>query len=261
VILRRTNRRSVPGISSFALRAILKRPRNKAFVVRLYGHAFKVIDSLSFYWNFLEIFQRATYRFPALTDPPRILDVGANIGLASVFFIQNYPGCRLTAVEPDPDIFSVLKENLRPYQEADCTCLNLAITAQPGNFRFFQNRADSGRLSLPTKAHHAVTQVKGIPLDDLLTESVDFLKLDIEGSEVEVLASCRNLHRASYLFIEYHSFQGMPQDLEVLLTKLKSAGFRYWLQNHFSPKNAWGFTESVEGMDVLINIFARRERL
>jgi FkbM family methyltransferase len=251
----------VPGISSFVLRAILKRPRNKAFVVRLYGHAFRVIDSLSFYWNFLEIFQRATYRFPARTDPPRILDVGANIGLVSVFFIQNYPGCRLTAVEPDPDIFSVLKENLRPYQESDCTCLNLAITAQAGNFRFFQNRADSGRLSLPTKAHHAVTQVKGIPLDDLLTESVDFLKLDIEGSEAEVLASCRNLHRASYLFIEYHSFQGMPQDLEVLLTKLKSAGFRYWLQTHFSPKNAWGFTESVEGMDLLINIFASREGL
>lgn len=253
--------KSFRGLSQTALRRILKIPRHKEFLTKLNGHPFRVLDSTSFYWSYREIVDSGIYRFPNATNPPRILDCGANIGLASIFFLTHYPGCFLTAIEPDPDIFAALMENLEPYLGPRVTCRCVALAERAGPLKFFQNRGDAGRISNPSKAHHAVTNIQAILLDELLTESVDFLKMDIEGSEVHVLNSCKNLRRAAYIFVEYHSFQGQSQELDILLAKLKSNGFRVWLQNHFTPTRLWDFTESVEGMDCLINIFAKNEAI
>lgn len=253
--------KSFRGLSQTALRRILKIPRNKEFFTKLNGHPFRVLDSTSFYWSYREIVDSGIYRFPNATNSPRILDCGANIGLASLFFLTQYPNCYLTAVEPDPDIFAVLKENLGPYWTPRISCRCVALAGKSGHFQFFQNRGDSGRLMHPSNVHHATTSIEAIPLDDLLLEPVDFLKLDIEGSEVQVLATSKNLHRAGFVFVEYHSFQGWPQELEIVLEKLKSQGFRYWIQNHFTPSRYWDFTESIGGMDCLVNIFARNENI
>jgi len=246
-------------LSKQALARILDRPRHQPFYVELAGHPFQAVDSLSFYWSYREIFGESLYRFPDPPTPPRILDCGANLGLASLFFLNTYPGCRLTALEPDPGLFDILRKNLQPHQRPDTQLLNVALTAQAGTYDFYQQGADSGRLRHPLPGlSGSPAKVRGIPLDDLLSHPVDFLKIDIEGGEVEVLSSCTLLHRAHYVFIEYHSFKGHPQELDVILSLLSREGFRYWLQNHFTPKRAWDFTEAVEGMDVQVNIFARQ---
>jgi len=246
-------------LSARALVKILDRPRHQSFSVELAGHPFRVVDSLSFYWGYREIFENELYRFPDPPTPPHILDCGANLGLASLFFLHTYPGCRLTALEPDPGLFDILRNNLQPHQRPDTQFLNFALTGQAGTYDFYQHGADAGRLRHPLRGlSDSPAKVRGIPLDDLLSQPVDFLKIDIEGGEVEVLSSCKLLRRARYVFIEYHSFQGHPQELDVILSLLSREGFRYWLQNHFTPKKAWDFTEAVEGMDVQVNIFARQ---
>src|SRR5687768_11020068 len=47
----------------------------------------------------------------------RVLDLGANIGLASAFFLSRFPGCRVVAVEPDPQNAAVCRRNLEPFGE------------------------------------------------------------------------------------------------------------------------------------------------
>lgn len=246
-------------LSKGELRKILARPRHQPFSVKMAGKPFQAVDSLSFYWGYREIFEQDIYRLPDLPASPRILDCGANLGLASLFFLRTYPGCHLTALEPDPDIFRLLVANLESHKNLQTRLLNVALTAKAGAYDFHQHRGDSGRLGHPFGGSTAPIKVGGISLDELLSEPVDFLKMDIEGGEVDVLAASRFLHRARYIFVEYHSFKGHPQELDLVLSRLSSEGFRYWLQNNFTPKNRWAFEETIEGMDAQINIFARRE--
>ena len=247
-------------LSELALARILHRPRYQPFFVKLAGHPFQVVDSLAFYWSYREIFGERLYWFPDPPTPPHILDCGANLGLASLFFLRRYPACRLTALEPDPDLFQILQKNLEPHRLPETQLLNVALAGQAGTYNFYQQGSDSGRLRHPfSDLATPPAKVRGIPLDDLLSQPVDFLKIDIEGGEVEVLSACKLLRRARYVFIEYHSFQGHPQELDVILSLLSREGFRYWLQNHFTPKKPWNFTEAIGGMDVQVNIFARRD--
>ena len=246
-------------LSKAELRRILARPRHQPFSVKMAGKPFQIVDSLSFYWGYREIFEQDIYRVPDLPASPRILDCGANLGLASLFFLRTYPGCHLTALEPDPDIFRMLVANLESHRNPQTRFLNVALTAKAGTYDFHQHRGDSGRLGHPFGGSTAPAKVEGISLDELLSEPVDFLKMDIEGGEVEVLTASRCLHLARFIFVEYHSFEGHPQELDVVLSRLSKEGFRYWLQNHFTPKNRWAFEENIEGMDAQINIFARRE--
>ena len=103
-----------------------------------------------------------------------------------------------------------------------------------------------------------VFQVEPLSLDELIREPVDFLKMDIEGSETEAICSAENLDNVPQLFVEYHSFKGMEQSLGALLEKLTSCGFRYYIHSHFcSPRP---FTEEALqlGLDLQLNIFAKK---
>ena len=87
---------------------------------------------------------------------------------------------------------------------------------------------------------------------------IDFLKLDIEGAELEVLQDIAGeLHRVKHLFIEYHSAIHEPQKLSQLLNVLEKAGFRYYIGGNPSKSP---FTNSVveEGMDLTLDIFATK---
>ena len=59
-----------------------------------------------------EIFARQQYYFRAETESPLILDCGANLGMASLYFKWLYPKARVRAFEPDPSTFELLKQNL-----------------------------------------------------------------------------------------------------------------------------------------------------
>jgi FkbM family methyltransferase len=63
-----------------------------------------------------EIFKREDYRLPlkkSLDEAAVVVDLGANIGLASIFFQQNYfPNARFIAVEPSPKNLVLLQKNL-----------------------------------------------------------------------------------------------------------------------------------------------------
>ena len=60
-----------------------------------------------------DIFVKRTLAFTSASPSPRILDCGANVGLASLFFRRLYPDARITAFEADPTLFAILDANLR----------------------------------------------------------------------------------------------------------------------------------------------------
>ncbi len=88
---------------------------------------------------------------------------------------------------------------------------------------------------------------------------IDFLKMDIEGAEVDVLMHCGNeLKNVSNLFVEYHSYADQPQRFNDLTGILTEAGFRYQIHTQFASKSPLCQRELQLGMDLQLNVFAYR---
>lgn len=138
-----------------------------------------------------------------------------------------------------------------------------AVANASGTLAFQCIGADSGRLQVEgasgEKADSAVVHVETIRLDDLIAnEQVDFLKIDIEGAETDVICSSHKLDQVSQIFIEYHSFIDAPQHLSLLLSTLEKAGFRYYINRIYAPTNPYLQITDNQSMDLQLSIFATR---
>lgn len=236
---------------------LLDAPRYRVRTEDLAGEPFQIPDSVSFYYGWREIFQDEIYRFQAANSAPRIIDCGAHCGLSVVYFKQLYPSARITAIEADPQIFELLQMNVRQLQLADVTLVNQAIATHRGEVTFHREGANAGRIHALADAKEKIT-VPTLPLDDLLAEPVDLLKIDIEGVETEVLCASRRLHNVAQLIVEYHSFADTPQRLPQLLAQLTDHGFRYQMQTQYCPRRPLVDDSCHLGMDLQLNIYARR---
>lgn len=166
------------------------------------------------------------------TDAPRILDCGAHQGLSLFYFKRCYPGARITAFEPDANNRAIAVENMRRNRFENVEVLPYAIAAEAGTARFFVPKGFSMAGSLTARRRDMGNEVEEItvecvPLNGYLNERIDYLKLDIEGSEGAVLeAAAPHLHRVHYLFCEYHHDRGLASDgLVRILDLLERVGF------------------------------------
>jgi FkbM family methyltransferase len=240
-------------------RELLDAERYVERVVDLMGREFHIADSLSFFWNYQDIFVKDIYRFVPSRQPPYILDCGANAGLSVVYFKTLFPQCEIVAVEPDPAVFRLLERNVQSRGLDRVVLLEKAITGSSGRAAFFREGADGGRCH---PLSHSIGQidVDTISLDALIDRPIDFLKMDIEGAECDAILSSKRLKMVDQLFIEYHSFEDSPQTLGPLLDKLWACGFRYYLHTQFCSRRPLVDRSVQLGMDLQIKIFGTRDR-
>jgi len=179
------------------------------------------------------------------------------------WFKRFCPNARIVAVDADPRIYAMLKRNVERRGFTDVNLLQRAVAEASGTLAFQCIGADSGRLQVGTatgaRADSSVIHVETIRLDDLIgNEYVDFLKIDIEGAEVDVICSCRKLDQVGQVFVEFHSFVSVPQRPSFLLSAFEKAGFRYYIDRIYAPKNPYlGITDN-QSMDLQLSIFATR---
>lgn len=85
---------------------------------------------------------------------------------------------------------------------------------------------------------------------------VDFLKIDIEGAEYEVIKDCENeLKNIDFLFIEYHSMPEKGQNLHEILEIVHRTGFKYHIKEAYTSKHPFMERNLNFGMDLQLNIF------
>lgn len=234
--------------------------RYQRVTVSLFGKPFTAHDGAMFHGQYREIIKGQVYRFACTKSEPVIVDCGSNCGLSIVYFKRLYPDARITGVEADPTIYSVLGSNIAAQQLSGVRLLNGAVSGVRGKILFHAEGSDSGRTQA-IAGSHITHEVDGIPLDDLIDERVDFLKIDIEGEETNALLACTKLARVDRLFVEYHSFVGQSQTLDTLLKLLKGNGFRYYLRTVFCPAHPFLQVEHYLEMDLQLNIYAVRDEL
>ena len=200
-----------------------------------------------------------------------VIDIGGNIGLWSLFILDQVPDIRLIAVEPIPQIFEALQENLTDYQppESSLTLLNIGLAEKERNAEFnFYPRVVSASTATPFDLDQQVTYYmekprKGVArlvpsglrawfvrhmlrwlyspkkvqcrlktlsqvIKDLQLDHIDFVKMDAENAEREVIAGIadEDWPRIRQLSIEVHTnIPGGETLMEDLTHLLQSKGF------------------------------------
>jgi FkbM family methyltransferase len=135
-----------------------------------------------------EIFLDQEYKIPESVNPIKtIVDCGANIGFASVFYALAYPDAIIHAYEPDPTTFALLTKNAKGLS---IICHNEAISDTAGTDTFYVHpeKHISSSLFAREKTYKEIS-VKTVTLEDVVREagtSVDVFKFDIEGGEFRI---------------------------------------------------------------------------
>jgi FkbM family methyltransferase len=207
--------------------ALRRRPPSIARIVgnRVAYASYPALVSL-----FEEIYLRRHYPFRPTEARPLVIDCGANIGIATMFFKAVAPDARVLAFEPEPTAFRLLEENIARNGITGVNCLPVALAADEGRamLRVYQPAHGGATLRLAEGAGWPETEVATARLSTYITEPVEFLKLDVEGAEVEIieeLAEADVLKRIATVAIEHHP--NGADDLPRLLASLAASGFDY----------------------------------
>ena len=180
-----------------------------------------------------DIFINHVYDFHPQRVDPRILDCGSNVGMSVLYFKHRYPQARIVGFEPDPTNMTLLRENLERNGLTDVEIVNAALAAQPGTMTLHSCAAGSHLDGYTPEDWADGTidedfEVPCVRLSEYLNEPVDFMKMNIEGAEYEVLSECEpHLGQIREMSIEYHRLPGVPCTLHKILDLLHRNGFVY----------------------------------
>ena len=188
---------------------------------------------------FSEIYLRRCYFFNSGANPT-IIDGGANIGLATLFFKAQYPNARVAAFEPNPQTFTYLKKNIEANELADVEIHNAALAEQDGATTLYcSGDMVAGDIGVSTIKQHVEYFHGGqsmssitVPCERLskyITSDIDMLKLDVEGSEAKVVAELgTRMKRIKNVVMEYHyhaTYSDNP--LSVIVSVMEQTGHLY----------------------------------
>ncbi|PIZ54184.1 FkbM family methyltransferase [Candidatus Uhrbacteria bacterium CG_4_10_14_0_2_um_filter_41_21] len=237
-------------------------PRYTTFATTYPGFLCTVADKSSFLYMHEEISEKEIYRFACTTEKPFIIDCGSNIGLSVIYFKKLFPTAEIIAFEPDPNIYNILQKNIAAAKIAtDVTVVQACLGDSDKKIKFYSDGADGGSITSSDVSTRTI-EVPQQRLDTYVNKPVDFLKMDIEGSEYTVLQNIvPKLHLIDKIFIEYHSFVDQEQNLDNILSILKGAGFRYYIEHvGIRSNHVYIHQESYHGMDLQINIYGYRTK-
>lgn len=188
----------------------LLRSRSMTFMQNLHpSKAGKGVESIA--WKGRQVFYRAgsgdasiindvllrtrgEYWVPQEVNPEVILDIGANIGTATLYFAHRFPDAKIYAFEPVPDNFALLEKNVKGLPNV--TVLPIALGSQDGELEialaYDQNFGSFSFFSDPSLATQKIpVQIRAVApyFAELGIDRADLIKIDTEGAEYDILTA------------------------------------------------------------------------
>lgn len=164
-----------------------------------------------------------------LEDGWNVIDIGAGLGDFAISVGRRFPGSRIVAFEPFAESFGLLQENMGLNRIKNVTAVPAAVAAERGQLQLAQTgaavqhttQAASSRSTTPVPAEGLAESLIKFGFD-----RVDFLKVDCEGGEFDILLNtpADTLHKINHIALEYHD-RATPHHHQEIVDHLISAGF------------------------------------
>jgi FkbM family methyltransferase len=135
-----------------------------------------------------------------------IVDGGANIGMATLYFASRHPDASIISIEPETENFAMLRRNCGHLPNVKL--IHAALWSSRGSLGIVNPEGQAWTFSITDRNDHQVLEtVSAITLDEIIKTfgPVDLLKLDVEGAERELfLHSGSWIDRVGMIAIELH---------------------------------------------------------
>lgn len=161
---------------------------------------FRVVSDDLYLENIGKVFEpHMTELFKSLLSPVHsVVDVGANIGMTSILF--GMLADKVISFEAVPSTYTIMCKNIQNAGLHNVTLLNLGLgdMAREACITFAANNRSGGFVSdhVRPERDHVTESVKIVRLDDVYAEylqRVDFIKIDVEGFERQVIEGAREV--------------------------------------------------------------------
>jgi len=195
--------RGLFAISSFRLFGAPKEISAKPSVVKHPVHLRVRTSDVSLY---KDIILRKEYELGLPNFSPRtIVDAGANSGMATLYYANRYPNARIVAVEPEPSNYAALVKNVSSYPNV--FPIHAALWNRDGQISLGPTGLDDDKWAFKTFEGNG-PKVRSITMQTLMSEanieSIDLLKMDVEGAEVEAFEESSWTSGVQVIVIELH---------------------------------------------------------
>lgn len=181
-----------------------------------------------------------------------VVDVGANVGYALVFLARSFPKANIVAFEPHPGNAQQAMANIGANHLEDRTTLHVAAAGVRPGTAYITDRSAGSRVTLQDD-RTGLLPIEVLDFFDTVgSREIDFLKIDCEGGEYDLLMDPRfETLRAQVLVMEWHLTAQHPSADAELMRRLHNCGWdlvptgeyrKYMPENGFFGTGiVWGF--------------------
>lgn len=183
------------------------------------GMKFRIRNFSSDFTIFYEIFYSKSYTKDfSIPEDSIVLDIGAHIGLFSV--MASRIAKKVYSFEPEPENFNLLLTNIRLNSIKNIEAINKAVSKKTGTAKL-RIGVDESECSLDKKGIDVATISLKDFFDTYNIKKIDFLKMDCEGSEYDILMSTPKeyLERIGKISMEVHKTNKFLEDMSEFLSK------------------------------------------
>lgn len=180
-----------------------------------------------------EVFNNKTYLAEGfgIQSSDTVVDIGAHIGIFAVYAAKMVSKGVVLAYEPNPDNFLLLQENKTLNNLSNLKIFNKAVTSKGGEIDLYFSKYNTGGHSVFQRDSSNKIKVPAVSLENVFKENnlkkVDYLKIDIEGSEFDIIFNSPKsiFITIDKIVLEYHDFYATQYKHKDLQKYLESLGY------------------------------------
>jgi len=180
-------------------------------------------------------YSRSSFR---ISDNDVIIDIGAHIGLFTLYASQYCKNGTIFCFEPVEENYNVLLDNIIQNKLKNVKPFKSAVTKSESTITIYRNQDEAGH-SMFSSTPHAL-KADSISLKKIIDENsidqCDLIKMDCEGAEYEIIESLplEYFKKISKMIIEYHFADSKLKLFNNLKTKLMTTSFNISTVSHSS---------------------------
>ncbi len=165
-----------------------------------------------------------------INDTDVIIDIGAHIGLFTLYASQYCKNGIIFCFEPVEENYRVLLYNITQNNLTNVRPFKSAVSKSESTITIYRNKDEAGHSMYGSDSTSIQVNSKSLKkiIDENSIDRCDLIKLDCEGAEYEIIESLplEYFKKISKMIIEYHFADSNPKLIDNLKTKLMAASFK-----------------------------------